>query len=352
MEVRRKYLIFSVATIVSATFVILTTYSGTERLAKDGVLHPRIAISQRPNVHFSQNCTCPATQTGVPLQAMRQHTQRHACSSLGFSDKETFKLNKILTNPSYNRNIYVSERYRTIICLIPKATSLNWVRTLLILEGAINSTNDLAPMEMVRAGHKHLRVLGSYESGKRLGILRNYSSAIFVRNPYSRLLSAFRDRLEIHTNRNLAHRKRLNKNIYLKFGNHSPAEMPDLSMPSEKYNVTFKEFVDYYLSAGSKDVHWRELHKVCPPCFDYDYIGNVETYADDFKQTVKIFDATSAVRSLVKAPHATNSSEDGVLRRYYGTLSDLQMEKLEKQLSTDMKVFGYSIPRVIQRNSI
>ncbi|XP_030854060.1 carbohydrate sulfotransferase 9-like [Strongylocentrotus purpuratus] len=343
MGVSREYLIFSVATIASATFVILTIYSGMEKHEKDRVLQPRITMSQRSNDHFLQNC--PATQ------ALRRHTQRHGCSSLGFCDKETYKLNKIITNPSYLRNIYVSERYRTIICLIPKATSMNWVRTLMILEGAINSTNGLAPQEIVNAAKKHLRVLGQYKPDKRLGILRNYSSAIFVRNPYSRLLSAFRDRLETYPNRNMLHRKWFNKNIYLKFGNHSPAEMPDRSMPSEKYNVTFKEFVDYYLSVEkTQDVHWREQYKVCPPCFDYDYIGNVETYADDFKQTVQIFDATSKV-PLVKAPHATNSSEDGVLRRYYGTLSDLQMKKLEKLLSSDMKLFGYSIPRAIQRNS-
>ncbi|XP_030853144.1 carbohydrate sulfotransferase 8-like [Strongylocentrotus purpuratus] len=176
-------------------------------LARYGTLLTGIALSQLSNVHFLQNC--PATQ------ALRRHNQRHACSSLGFCDNETYKLDTVLTNPSYLRNIYVSERYRTLLCLIPKASSNNWVKTLMTLEGAINSTNEMPPKEISKAAKKHLSVLGQYSSGKRLDIIRNYTSVIFVRNPYSRLLSAFRDRLETYPNRNPTHRLGLGSGIVM-----------------------------------------------------------------------------------------------------------------------------------------
>ncbi|XP_063966689.1 carbohydrate sulfotransferase 9-like [Lytechinus pictus] len=348
--IRRRNFILFIVLAAASTYVIITNKIRTDERRHDGVLGTRNMLSQLSNKLFLKNYCPSKQQTSGLTQTLRRHTQRHACSSLGFYDDETHQLGNILGNISYLRNIYVSERYRIYLCLIPKAGSNNWVRALLTLEGVINSTNTMSPREISWAAKKHLRVLGQFRPNERIRILRNYTSVIFVRNPYTHLLSAFRDRLETYPNRNPTHRRIHNPKIHRKFGNHSPAEMPDPSTPGERYNVTFKEFVDYYLS-GITDVHWREQYKVCPPCLDYDYIGKMESFSEDFDQAVKIFNASSKV-SLITAAHATNSSKDAILRKYYETLSDLQMEQLGVLLSSDLSLFGYSIPGVIQRNKV
>ena len=276
----------------------------------------------------------------------RCSTQRRACTSLRFYSHPSY--GRQIPESQYLRNMYVSDKHKAIFCLIPKVGSSTWVGTLLVLEEYLNSTAGMSTKQIVTASKKHIKGLKRYSD--KVGLMKNHTMVLFVRNPYTRLLSAFRDRLETYPNRNIFHRRTHNKNIYMMFGNHSKDEMPAESVKSELYNVTFKEFVDYYIS-GKTDVHWREQYKVCPPCLDYDFIGKIETFADDYNNVLKLLDAETKV-PLIKAAHATHSSEDEILKSYYGTLSDLQFKRLFNVLKTDMKLYGYEIPDAIKRPEI
>ncbi|XP_071505055.1 carbohydrate sulfotransferase 9-like [Diadema antillarum] len=280
------------------------------------------------------------------IQGSRRHGQRQACSSLGFYDDAIYGDGEVLSR-SYLRNMHLSLKHQTMICLIPKVGSSNWMGTLLILEGILNSTEGMGTQAINKLGKKHIKSLSSFSRQERQAILKNFTTVLFVRNPFTRLLSAFRDRLETYPNRNIFHRKRHNKKIFLQFGNHPAEEIPDESVKSEKYNVTFREFVDYYLN-GTTDVHWREQYKVCPPCIDYDYLGNIETFENDYNQILTMIGAGENV-PRVRTSHTTHSSADKILRQYYGTLSSEQMRKLTDILGVDMKLFQYDVPEVLRK---
>ncbi|XP_071484345.1 carbohydrate sulfotransferase 9-like [Diadema antillarum] len=237
---------------------------------------------------------------------------------------------------------------RTLLLLVPKCGGTNWGRLLLTVNGFIPEDAKLAPRKSNTLLKKHFKYLHKVNQSARKFYAANFTKVIFVRNPYTHLLAAFRDRLEAYPNRNLHQRRAHNKKIYIKYGNHSKAEMPGKSVKSEMYNVTFKEFIDYFL-AKNYDIHWQDVHKICNPCLGYDYIGRLETYNEDVIEALKLMGVDSKFLPY-KSLDVSNSSDDAILKKYYDTLSDEQFEKVRQRLSTDMAYFGYKVPQNIRRD--
>ncbi|XP_072166023.1 carbohydrate sulfotransferase 12-like [Diadema setosum] len=273
------------------------------------------------------------------VQAERQHRLRLSCSESNLSHV-TLKCSKF----------EVIQDYQLLIGLIPKCGGTNWARLLLTLLGFHSASERLEPREANQELYRRVRYLYAYNASRQRFLLDNFRRVLFVRNPYTRLLSAFRDRLEAYPNRFLGQRRQYNKVIYTKFENHTAAETPDPSVPSELYNVTFRGFVDFYLS-GHIDVHWQEQHKICHPCLRYDFLGKVETYDADVAEVLKLIDADPKYRPY-KALNPTHSDREENLSKYYATLTDDQFMKLRKKLQTDMDYFGYSVPESIRRPHI
>ena len=229
-----------------------------------------------------------------------------------------------------------------------KCGGTTWDRLLLSLLGYHDATEEIDARPANQELHKKVHHIGTFSKERQSYFMKNYRRFVIVRNPFVRLLSGFRDRLETYPNRFLGHRKAHNKKIYTKYENHSKKQMPGPSVPSELYNVTFKGFVSYYLAGNDGDVHWKEQYKQCHPCTGFDFIGKVETFDEDINEILKLIDADpSLYRNKVLNP--TNSRNDETLSRYYHTLSDAQFRALTKKLQPDMTYFGYSIPESIRR---
>ncbi|XP_072166052.1 carbohydrate sulfotransferase 12-like [Diadema setosum] len=273
-------------------------------------------------------------------QAARQETLRRECLRNNISSSPHFAekcgLFRVLPNQ------------RTLLLLVPKCGGTNWGRLLLSVNGFVHEDAKLSAMESVTLLKKRFKYLKAVKKSTKKFYAANFTKVIFVRNPYTRLLAAFRDRLEAYPNRNLNQRRAHNKKIYIKYGNHSELERPDKSVKSEMYNVTFKEFIDYFL-AKNYDIHWQDVYRICNPCLGYDYIGRLETYNEDVIEALKLMGVDSKFH-LYKSLDVSNSSDDVIMKKYYDTLSDEQFEKVRQRLSTDMAYFGYKMPESIRRD--
>ena len=287
--------------------------------------------------HFSQNNS--GKYIAGSAQAERQQKLRTECQRDG--------LNKTAMSCSLS---LVLVKYQLITSFLPKCGGTNWCRLLMNVYGYHNKTDDIPPQRVVGECKKYFPRLSNVKGPRRTFFMEHFKMVRFVRNPFIRLLSGFRDRLETYPNRNLGNRKMWSKKIFL-FGNHSKDEIPDPSVPSELYNVTFKEFVAYYLAKKNDDIHWREQYKLCHPCLNFAFIGKVETYAQDVMDLLKFMGA-DPVFYPEKPLNPTNSKDDETLVRYYQTLTKEQRQKLVEKFEIDMRYFGYEVPQSIRRLGI
>lgn len=149
-----------------------------------------------------------------------------------------------------------------------------------------------------------------------------YFSFCFVRNPYTRLLSGYLDKIV----KSKSHKK----NILVALDK----DPEDLSK-----EITFQEFVDVVcdLSVSQMDPHWRmQYYQTFQDSINYDFIGRMENFEND---CVKVFSRIKNNYSDYYRPeirHATNSED--FLKKYYTT--SIQKKVFDK-FEIDFEHFNY-----------
>ena len=146
--------------------------------------------------------------------------------------------------------------------------------------------------------------------------LKEYTSFVFVRNPYTRILSAYNDkfvRLQV-----IGNWRKLVRSWTLK---NRPGFKPP---PGGVMNVTFDEFVRHYARALHKNVHWEDMFKICHPCHvHYSFIGFYETLAADSEYILDRAGVPPDFRLVSDPTKAqTNSSRADTLNASYSRLSN------------------------------
>lgn len=159
--------------------------------------------------------------------------------------------------------------------------------------------------------------------------LDTYKKLIVVRDPYERLLSAYRDKLE--GGRNRVYLKNISKAIKRQGGTLSS---------NASANITFSEFVTFVtkLSDNSFDEHWRPYHKLCFPCaIHYDVIAKYETLTEDSERFLRLIGAPDHLHF----PPFTPGNTSCILPQYMASLTQAQRRELYKVYHKDFEAFEY-----------
>ena len=132
-------------------------------------------------------------------------------------------------------------------------------------------------------------------------------SFTFVRDPYSRLLSAYASKLLFPNNM-----------YWSIIGRYVAANLrPNATQLSIQcgHDVSFAEAVKYFINmhtpTGKRDAHFIPIHEQCAMCdFPYDFIGHLETFRDDTAFILKAMGSSfaypdvqygnSAIRGYIK----------------------------------------------------
>lgn len=232
-------------------------------------------------------------------------------------------------------NVLVIPELKLLYCYVPKVGCTSWKTLLLFMSGHAftNSAHDKANAVFPPLSH--------FGVDKAREILSEYKSFMFVRNPFTRLLSAYRNKITVDGNDSWR------KLLYDWLTATYPREAQLYNASSK--NFTFTHFVRFYLSSSDKNEHWREIHKLCLPCHvHYDFIGIFDRLQEDSTYLISTINNGSHI-NLPYKQNKTNSSEDTSLRRFYSNIAvDLLRQLMtDEGVMTDMALFGFSVLSVL-----
>ncbi len=143
----------------------------------------------------------------------------------------------------------------------------------------------------------------------------------FVRNPYTRLLSAYLDKI--------LSSKPQSRPVMIQLG---------YGLFSDKV-LSFEEFVDAVVEQPVRymDWHWRtQYYTTVQYGIEYDLVGRFENFEEDFRKAIGQTPIDFARYYQVVNPHATRAND--LLEKYY---TPALREKVYQKYQVDFEYFGY-----------
>lgn len=233
-------------------------------------------------------------------------------------------------------HVLIDEKHKILYCYVPKVACTNWKRIFLFLMGKVSS-KDLDTFPSRKVHFKNLyKSIDNYTVAEVLKLTQKYTKFIFVRHPFERLLSAYRNKLEQHYDSSKYFQARFGKYIIKKF-----RKNPTNVSLTKGDDVTFSEFVSYLLSSNPNfyNEHWQKMTDLCHPCLiNYDFIGKYETLVEDSNFLLRYI-GTNLSFPILHKPSTTRSN----LKKYYNTLSKSVIYKLYSIYEMDFRLFGYDL---------
>ncbi|XP_023268242.1 carbohydrate sulfotransferase 8-like [Seriola lalandi dorsalis] len=236
--------------------------------------------------------------------------------------------------------VYVEDRSQLLYCEVPKAGCSNWKRVLMVLGGSATSTRDI-PHDAAHYAN-HLRRLESYDRAGIAERLRSYTKVLFVREPFERLVSAFRDKFE---SPNSYYHPVFGRPIISRY--RTNATRTALRTGA---GVTFREFVQYLLDVHrpvGMDIHWEPVSQLCNPCLlSYNFIGKFESLEEEANFLLQ---SVGAPRNLTfpafkdRNPLAERTSSI-ITQKYFSQLNATERQKAFDFYYMDYLMFNYPKP--------
>lgn len=293
-------------------------------------------------------------------QAYRTQTVKQLClanSSLNFPGK--FKsFDKI---PSHALDhLIVDDRHGVIYCFVPKVACTNWKRIMIVLSQNLKSPDGTPyrnPLDIPSyVSHNATLHLTFNRFWRRFGRasrrlmrhkLKTYTKFIFVRDPFVRLISAFRNKFH-----------QPNEDFYRQFGSVMLQRYANISKPpgsaheafAAGIRPSFQNFVKYLLDSRTEtkepfNEHWRQVYRLCHPCqIEYDFIGKLETLDDDAEQLLRILGMDKQIRF---PPGYRNKTAVNWERDWFANVSLADRTKLYNLYEPDFRLFGYDKPETL-----
>ncbi|XP_006823802.1 carbohydrate sulfotransferase 8-like [Saccoglossus kowalevskii] len=301
--------------------------------------YTELKIIRRPMTSYKKYYLNSAT---AAMGTIDTDTQYRRLTRLRTECQKRIASGKKLSNLG-TRDFVISKHYRFLYCPVAKVAEANWKRVIMVLEGTANTTQEL----------HHSRVLGKdgrfYQTIKDAGKeFDDFVKFLFVRHPFKRLLSAYRNKFENPDEWGLIYPKNYGRSIIKKY--RPKATNSSLQTGND---VTFSEFVKYVLDESDREpeglnMHWLPMYLSCDVCSRrFNFIGKFETLHNDAKHLLQKIHATNVVEfpeSESCATHVTNSSKEETYHSYFKELTQGEIRKLYKLYRPDFKMFGYNFP--------
>ncbi|XP_008315511.1 carbohydrate sulfotransferase 12-like [Cynoglossus semilaevis] len=270
----------------------------------------------------------------LQVQEERKQVMRDFCEN----EK---KLHLEYLRSSMLQNFIVDDAHGLIYCSIPKVASSNLKRLMFIL-GKGEPFDD--PRQITGYIHNKLPLLSMFSRTEIKAKLKHYTKFMFVRDPFVRLISAYRDKFG---RQNEPFYKTHGQNILRLYGNVTRLPRTMDQAFALGIHITFYNFIQYLVDPLTEkrvpfEPHWRQMHRLCHPCLiQYDFIGHQETLQEDVEHLLNILKVPSNIQ--IPSSYHNLTFTDSV-ESFFQTVPLKDRIKLYKLYESDFKVFGYRMP--------
>ncbi|XP_032223130.1 carbohydrate sulfotransferase 14 isoform X2 [Nematostella vectensis] len=238
------------------------------------------------------------------------------------------------------RQVIVDDEHKLLFCFIPKAGCANWKRVFRVLDGRDKNVNHIAKFD-----HKDFKFLEDLPPRAIQRRLDTYFKFVFVREPLSRLLSAYKNKLQNSTaipgngfvkryvNEMTKHRRKHN---------------------SEKLSITLSDFFLHIskTKAAKLNDHWMPFKDLCQPCaMNYDFVGSLENIEQDSQKVFRLLNIQDKVvyptrQHYYDDPETGNRLNDKLL----STVPRKLVQKALRKFERDYVLFSYPYPGLRRRS--
>ncbi|XP_045136780.1 carbohydrate sulfotransferase 11-like isoform X2 [Portunus trituberculatus] len=227
--------------------------------------------------------------------------------------------------------LLVDDRHKALYCFVPKVSCTTWKSIWMILTGMTTIKNplDIKPYVPHLLQEEMMLAKQPYNTSVLENKLNTYTKLLIVRDPYERLLSAYKNKLE--HGKNHTYWGRYVRQI-IKYNKKHGA--------GANTEFTFSAFVNYVnsLTEPHFNEHWRPYHQLCFPCaIKYDVIAKYETLTDDSERFLRLIGAPDDLHYPSYLPSKTAS----LLPQYMANLSRAQRHDLYQVYRRDFEAFQY-----------
>ncbi|XP_067681542.1 carbohydrate sulfotransferase 13-like [Haliotis asinina] len=222
--------------------------------------------SLRPSIYQSQKMKTPRSSL---YQSQKSRLENRFFKRRELLQKSCQKHYQYFHMSTFRKQTAASKtnvQKRVSICTTPKAATMFWMRML-------TAYNRIPDTSLKKSWFVKSTVLPQ-------GLYRSTIKYTFVRNPYTRLLSGYVDKIFS-----------VNPHYWKGTGYHclKVIRYKNRTLPVNTTcgtDITFAEFVDYILHRNGRhilnDNHFVPIHRQCAFCASgYDYIGKMETFVED-----------------------------------------------------------------------
>ncbi|XP_049574732.1 carbohydrate sulfotransferase 8 isoform X1 [Syngnathus scovelli] len=318
---------------------------GSQRISKK---HRKLLKTSPP---MQRTNTSPSSSSSSSLTSFsRLFPLQHWRKLLGILERRRQIIKKMCAKYKSNvsktvtqdqvRNIFVEDKHKVLYCQVPKAGCSNWKRTLMVLAGVTSDPQSITH-DTAHFGN-FLKTLNSFDRQGIMRRLNSYTKVMFVREPFERVVSAYRDKFE---NPNDYYHKGFGRPIISKYRPNATK-----SALASGNGVTFQEFVQYLLDVHRPvgiDIHWEPTNQVCNPCLiDYDFIGKFENMEEEADLLLRL---VGAPRNLTLPKFKDRNSSDErtsmkLTQKYFERIGALERQRMYDFYYMDYLMFNYSKP--------
>ncbi|KAK7166616.1 hypothetical protein R3I93_006387 [Phoxinus phoxinus] len=290
-------------------------------------------------------------------QAHRRRIIRDLCSAnSSFNFPGKFKTFDQIPDKALN-HLIVDDHHGVIYCFVPKVACSNWKRVMIVLSQNLKAPNGapyLDPLDIpVEVIHNHTvhktfnklwRRFGRFSHQLMHHKLNNYTKFLFVRDPFVRLISAFRDKFATP---NEDYYKYIGSPMLQRYANISSPPASAQKAFAAGIRLSFTHFIQYLLDPQTEkknpfDEHWQQMNRLCHPCqIDYDFVGKLETLDEDLLRILGLD------KYIHFPPGYENRTAVNWERDWFANISVSDRRKLYNLYEADFKLFGYDKPETL-----
>ncbi|KAL2100791.1 hypothetical protein ACEWY4_002552 [Coilia grayii] len=253
-------------------------------------------------------------------------------------------------------HLIVDDRHGIIYCYVPKVACTNWKRIMIVLsesllvDGVPYQDPLDVPIEQIHNSSLHFsfnkfwKRYGKFSRHLMKIKLKKYTKFLFVRDPFVRLISAYRNKFE---EENQEFYKGFARVMLKRYRNYSDPPASVVDAFAAGIRPTFSNFIQYLLDPRTEkeapyNEHWRQMYRLCHPCqINYDFVGKLETLDEDAEQLLRILRVDNVVQFPRSHRNRTTSSWE---QDWFANIPYELRSQLYKLYEADFRLFGYAKP--------